>query len=71
MSACPRCGAQFGCGAANAASDGPCWCTRLPPLDPRTVALQGADAAGRCFCPRCLRELLAAAPDDRPGGPVG
>jgi hypothetical protein len=71
MSACPRCGAEFGCGVTDAATGAPCWCMGLPPLPSRTVSSPGDDdAGGRCYCPRCLRELLGAAaiaaPDEPP-----
>jgi hypothetical protein len=51
-STCPRCGARFTCG--NVAGTTTCWCASLP-------VLTSADkAATACYCPACLRELLAA-----------
>lgn len=71
MSICPHCGTAFECGMADAAVAGePCWCTRLPPLPSSAYSpTKGAPANSRCFCPYCLRTLLAAMepakPDDR------
>jgi predicted Fe-S protein YdhL (DUF1289 family) len=42
--ACPKCGAQFGCGAGDDTRN--CWCTSYPPVKP--VAGQS------CLCPACL-----------------
>jgi hypothetical protein len=63
MSICPRCGTAFECGMAGAVSpDEPCWCTRLPalPVD-AYLPVKGHSASSRCFCPYCLRALLATA----------
>jgi hypothetical protein len=48
-----------------AAGDTRCWCTQLPPL-PLNVSQQTTKDAvpNRCFCPDCLRTLLAAAPKE-------
>ncbi len=61
MSTCPRCGAAFECGMADAGATEPCWCTQLPTL-PATAYVPDKvdDALSRCFCPNCLRALLAA-----------
>ena len=56
MSTCVSCGAGFDCGMVDAAAPSPCWCTALPPLPAEQL---GRDAAG-CYCPDCLRALLAA-----------
>ncbi|MCA0176424.1 MAG: cysteine-rich CWC family protein [Proteobacteria bacterium] len=56
-SLCPRCGAAFGCGAAQPG----CACGQV-----RLTAAQRADLATRyqgCLCMACLRAL--AAPDAR------
>jgi hypothetical protein len=59
MSLCTRCGAIFGCAMADG-SDGPCWCTALPPMVP--VPLPGAPAVDAgCWCPACLRAHIAEA----------
>lgn len=51
-SICPRCGARLTCGMVTGAAT--CWCASLP-------VLASADkAAAACYCPACLRELLAA-----------
>jgi hypothetical protein len=45
-----------------AAGDARCWCTQLPPLPINIPQQTGTDAAAdRCFCPDCLRTLLATA----------
>jgi hypothetical protein len=60
MNICPDCGTAFKCGMTEDSS-GPCWCTQLPPLPPQAYAPDKTDAAtSRCFCPNCLRGLLAA-----------
>jgi hypothetical protein len=61
MSTCTRCGASFGCAMVDGA-DGPCWCTRLPPLAALPAADQGQNeaAAAGCWCPACLEAHLAA-----------
>ncbi|MGH8807829.1 MAG: cysteine-rich CWC family protein [Noviherbaspirillum sp.] len=60
MSICQRCGLAFECAMTEGASE-PCWCTQLPIL-PRQAYVPNKDdaAASRCFCPYCLRGLLAA-----------
>jgi hypothetical protein len=55
MSECVRCGKIFDCGMTDAADASPCWCTTLPSLP---ADLLGRDTAG-CYCPECLRALLA------------
>jgi hypothetical protein len=62
MSECPQCGKRFECGMADvsanagtSAAASPCWCTTLPMLP---ASLLGRDAAS-CYCPDCLRALLA------------
>jgi uncharacterized protein len=45
---CPKCGAEFGCGANGPHND--CWCASFPPVKPQ--------AGQTCLCPACL----AAAP---------
>ncbi len=51
---CPACGQQNQCGVAAGAAD--CWCRQLPQLS-------SADASAvACYCPVCLRALLATAP---------
>jgi hypothetical protein len=66
MSACPRCGTVFECGMVDAsAMSEPCWCTRMPLLPSGAYATdKGDEAAGRCFCPGCLRALLDASDVD-------
>jgi hypothetical protein len=65
MSTCTRCGASFGCAMLDG-SDGPCWCTELPPVVPVPGAADTATGAG-CWCPACLRQHIAqlqkASPD--------
>jgi len=46
---CPRCAAEFVCGAES--ESGRCWCAELPPLMP--VTDEG------CLCPKCLRKEIA------------
>jgi len=46
---CPRCGAEFVCGAGT----GSCWCNELPPL-PITKDISGET----CFCRSCLQERV-------------
>ena len=54
---CPRCGAAFHCGVADAK---PCACTKVR-LDAATLgALR--EQYERCLCLRCLLELQSAAP---------
>ncbi len=60
MSSCATCGANFDCGMADANAASPCWCTTLPPLPAEWL---GREAAA-CYCPSCLRALLAAAQGD-------
>lgn len=52
---CPRCGTTFTCGMRAGASG--CWCAALP-----AAFAVPADAAGECYCPGCLAELMAASP---------
>jgi hypothetical protein len=68
MSICTRCGTAFDCGMVDApASAAPCWCTRLPVLPPGAYLPAKDDpASSRCFCPNCLRALLAAAELSKP-----
>lgn len=64
MSECARCGKSFQCGMVDAdpptsrssPSSPPCWCTTLPPLP---AGMLGRDAPG-CYCPDCLRALVAS-----------
>ncbi|MCC7310537.1 MAG: cysteine-rich CWC family protein [Sulfuritalea sp.] len=51
-SVCPRCGERFACGMLAGAAR--CWCADLPPL------CAPPDPAAGCFCPGCMRALLAA-----------
>lgn len=51
---CPACGARFTCGMA--AGLEACWCASLPPV----LAVPAADA-GQCYCPDCLRKVIAEA----------
>ncbi len=60
MSTCAKCGAGFDCGMVEANAPSPCWCTALPPLP---AGWLGREAAA-CYCPACLRALLAAAQHD-------
>ena len=55
MSTCSRCQKVFACGMVDG-SDGPCWCTALPPLP--AGALDDADDA-LCLCPDCLKARIA------------
>ena len=71
MSICPRCGTSFECGMKDAAAGTePCWCTQLPTLPPDAYRPDKTnDAASRCFCPYCLRALVAAqnaVPQEKP-----
>jgi hypothetical protein len=52
--ACPRCGGDFRCGAADAA---PCACTTVS-LDAAMLAQLRAQYTG-CLCLACLRKLAA------------
>jgi hypothetical protein len=66
MSTCSRCGAQFGCAMADG-SDGPCWCTELPPIVPVPVPVPGAPGVDTsCWCPACLRAHIAGAASPPP-----
>jgi hypothetical protein len=60
--ACPRCGAAFHCGAADAA---PCACTALA-LDAALLAALRARYVG-CLCLRCLQALAATRNAAAPG----
>ncbi|MDD5248817.1 MAG: cysteine-rich CWC family protein [Rhodocyclaceae bacterium] len=53
--ACPRCGRLFTCGMK--AGHAACWCAGLPHRPPPDPGVAG------CYCPACLRELLAASVD--------
>ncbi|WP_220636140.1 cysteine-rich CWC family protein [Georgfuchsia toluolica] len=51
-SRCPKCGAEFRCGAKS--GEKTCWCMAQP-------VLADADTDARdCYCPQCLKELLAS-----------
>jgi hypothetical protein len=54
---CPRCGAAFHCGAADAA---PCPCTTLTLAPTTLAALQ--DRYRGCLCLACLQALAAGEP---------
>ena len=54
---CPACGTRFTCGMT--AGDTTCWCASLPPL----LAVPTAPTTAACYCPACLRRMLAAQPD--------
>jgi hypothetical protein len=46
-----------------AAGDMRCWCTQLPPLPLSACQQGGSDiTSARCFCPDCLRLMLATVP---------
>lgn len=51
VSFCPRCAKTFTCGAL--AGQPTCWCANLPVLP------SAEKTALSCYCPVCLRELLA------------
>jgi len=51
VSECARCGSAFECGTAAGLER--CWCAGLP-------AVRAVDPGAACFCPQCLREILAA-----------
>jgi hypothetical protein len=53
---CPRCGAEFACGAIGA---GPCACTQVT-LDALMLAQLRARYVG-CLCPGCLWALAGGA----------
>jgi cysteine-rich CWC protein len=57
---CERCGARFGCGAA----DGDCWCARVPVSE--TVRGELARDYRDCLCPTCLRDLASDVRSIRP-----
>jgi len=48
---CSRCGAGFTCGMQAGWTE--CWCATLPAVS--TIP----DAAAGCYCPDCLKSLLA------------
>lgn len=48
MSACTRCGAEFGCAMADGGQEA-CWCTQFPAV----VPVPGVEAG--CWCPACLK----------------
>ncbi|MDR3099487.1 MAG: cysteine-rich CWC family protein [Paraburkholderia sp.] len=50
---CPRCGSAFDCGRRTEPFD--CWCKTLP-----AVPASQLDPRGRCLCPDCLAEAVAA-----------
>jgi hypothetical protein len=58
---CPVCGGVFACGMRSGAA---CWCAALPPLT------FPPDAGKGCYCPDCLKAMLAEAAV-RTGGPEG
>lgn len=61
MSTCARCGSTFECGMADTSDDAPCWCTQLPTLPVHAYQTNKDDnTASGCFCPACLRVLVAA-----------
>lgn len=60
MSECVQCGKSFSCGMVDADASSPCWCTAVPPLPPALLSRDGAS----CYCPDCLRALLARAHRD-------
>jgi hypothetical protein len=72
MSTCSLCGASFGC-AMRDGSDGPCWCTTLPPVVPVPAPIpapSGAqDAPPGCWCPACLRQHIAQRAEASPDTP--
>ncbi|MBI5923123.1 MAG: cysteine-rich CWC family protein [Betaproteobacteria bacterium] len=53
---CPRCGKAFTCGMN--AGQASCWCAELPPL---AIPESGSG----CYCPECLRQLVAAQQQDQ------
>ncbi len=61
---CPRCGAGFACGMADASR--PCPCTTIS-LGADTLAALRQRYTG-CLCLRCLGELAAARPVDADRG---
>lgn len=62
MSQCDRCGITFSCGMVDSTSKDACWCTQLPLLP---APVLGQDSA-HCYCPDCLRELLAQSTEAQP-----
>lgn len=50
---CPRCGRRFRCGMK--AGDAKCWCVEAP----QGLPVPAPGTAG-CYCPECLREVIAA-----------
>ncbi|MFC7516326.1 cysteine-rich CWC family protein [Herbaspirillum sp. GCM10030257] len=60
MSICKRCGAEFSCGMTDVNGEDPCWCTQIQAL-PRTayVGSNTNEGSPSCFCPQCLRALVA------------
>jgi hypothetical protein len=59
---CPRCGAEFGCGAGNRVK--PCACSTLVLTAQRLAAIRESWTA--CLCVACLAELAEL--DKRPVG---
>ncbi|MEZ5614892.1 MAG: cysteine-rich CWC family protein [Rhodocyclaceae bacterium] len=55
---CPGCGRGFECGMAGGLER--CWCAELPPLT------SPPDTGRGCYCPDCLKTLLAAENPVRP-----
>jgi hypothetical protein len=53
IDACPACGGPVACGVAN--GEATCWCFALPAAMPIPTY---ADEA-RCYCSRCLQEMIA------------
>jgi len=51
---------MFSCAPVDLSKDQPCWCSALPSLSPADLQALGADPAGSCFCPACLKTLIAA-----------
>lgn len=53
---CPRCAAVFTCGMR--AGEEVCWCVAHPPAF-AVPAVETVPDTGACYCPDCLRELIA------------
>ena len=51
-STCPRCGAEFACGAQDTE---PCWCNTLTLSEPTLQTLR--ERYTSCLCLHCLRAL--------------
>ncbi len=65
MSACIRCGQSFQCGMVDAGAPEPCWCTQLPALPAEQLQLAAASGKAGCYCPDCLRALVAGTTEGR------